>query len=48
MQIAMFRRTAALRSAGNNMLHALKRMFSPLQAHMSKFFVLYVTYFDQN
>jgi len=42
MQIAMFRLTTALRSAGNNKLHALKPMFSALQAHVSNFFFIYI------
>jgi hypothetical protein len=48
MQIAMFRLTAALRSAGSNKLLMLYRMFSALHANLSRFFVLYVTCFDQN
>ena len=38
----------AFSSTGSNKIHALKRMFSPLQEHLSKVFVLYVTCFDHN
>lgn len=48
MQIAMFRRTTALRSAGNNKLRVLRCVLFALQEHLSKLFVLYRQYSFHN